>query len=178
MAPQEWEATSLSVFTFMHWRRKWQPTPVFLPGESQGRGSLVGCRLWGCTESDISPACWEPGFQAWAQSTCPELSVVLEKAEEPEIKLPSSAGSWKKQESSRKISHLAKEGSSLLLSVGSHDQGTCPRTGVTQFRRALPPLPGKGTRACCREKSSRRFPGVPKVSCFLKEQGRFPQRRT
>ena len=34
-------------FTFMHWRRKWQPTPVFLPRESQGRGSLVGCRLWG-----------------------------------------------------------------------------------------------------------------------------------
>ena len=39
-------ATSLSLFTLMHWRRKWQPTPVFLPGESQGRGSLVGCRLW------------------------------------------------------------------------------------------------------------------------------------
>ena len=36
-------ATSLSLFTFMHWRRKWQPTPVFLPGESQGRGSLVAC---------------------------------------------------------------------------------------------------------------------------------------
>ena len=30
----------------MHWRRKWQPTPVFLPGDSQGRGSLVGCCLW------------------------------------------------------------------------------------------------------------------------------------
>ena len=29
--------TSLSLFTLMHWRRKWQPTPVFLPGESQGR---------------------------------------------------------------------------------------------------------------------------------------------
>ena len=41
---------SLSLFTFMHWRRKWQPTPVFLPGESQGWGSLVGCRLWGRTE--------------------------------------------------------------------------------------------------------------------------------
>ena len=41
-------------FTFMHWRRKWQPTPVFLPGESQGRGSLVGCRLWGHTESDTT----------------------------------------------------------------------------------------------------------------------------
>ena len=38
----------------MHWRRKWQPTPVFLPGESQGRGSLVGCRLWGCAESDTT----------------------------------------------------------------------------------------------------------------------------
>ena len=41
-------------FTFMHWRRKWQLTPVFLPGESQGRGSLVGCRLWGHTESDLT----------------------------------------------------------------------------------------------------------------------------
>ena len=35
-------ATSLSLFTFMHWRRKWQPTPVFLPGESQGRGQPHG----------------------------------------------------------------------------------------------------------------------------------------
>ena len=47
-------ATSLSLFTFMHWRRKWQPTPVFLPGESQGRGSLVGCFLWGRTESNTT----------------------------------------------------------------------------------------------------------------------------
>ena len=49
-------ATSLSLLTFMHWRRKWQPTPVFLPGESQGRGSLVGYRLWGRTESDTTEA--------------------------------------------------------------------------------------------------------------------------
>ena len=47
-------AISLSLFTLMHWRRKWQPTPVFLPGESQGRGSLVGCRLWGHIESDTT----------------------------------------------------------------------------------------------------------------------------
>ena len=47
-------ATSLSLFTFMHRRRKWQPTPVFLPGESQGRRSMVGCRLWGHTESDMT----------------------------------------------------------------------------------------------------------------------------
>ena len=50
------QATSLSLFTFMHWRRKWQPTPVFLPGESQGRGSPVGCSLWGRTESDMTEA--------------------------------------------------------------------------------------------------------------------------
>ena len=50
---QDW-ATSLSRFTFMHWRRKWQPTPVFLPGESQGRGSLVGCCLCGHRESDTT----------------------------------------------------------------------------------------------------------------------------
>ena len=52
-------ATSLSLFTFMHWRRLWQPTPAFLPGESQGRGSLVGCRLWGRTESVTTEATWQ-----------------------------------------------------------------------------------------------------------------------
>ena len=41
---------SLSLFTFMHWRRKWQPTPLFLPGESQGRRSLVGA-IYGITQS-------------------------------------------------------------------------------------------------------------------------------
>jgi len=52
--------TRLSDFTFTFhfhaWRRKWQPTPVFLPGESQGQGSLVGCRLWGRAESDTTKA--------------------------------------------------------------------------------------------------------------------------
>ena len=43
-------ATSLSLFTFMHWRRKWQPAPVFLPGESQGRGSLVAA-VYGVSQS-------------------------------------------------------------------------------------------------------------------------------
>ena len=49
-------ATSLSLFPFMHRRRKWQPTPAFLPGESQGWGSLVGCHLWGHTELDTTEA--------------------------------------------------------------------------------------------------------------------------
>ena len=52
--------TSLSLFTFMLWRTKWQPTPVFLPGESQGWGSLVGCRLWGRTESDTTERLHSP----------------------------------------------------------------------------------------------------------------------
>jgi len=57
----------------MHWRRKWQPTPVpgkstpvawngnplQLPGKSQGWRSLVGCRLWGHTESDMTEETWQ-----------------------------------------------------------------------------------------------------------------------
>ena len=43
----------------MHWRRKWQPTPVFLPGESHGRRSLVGCSPWGGTELDTTEATWQ-----------------------------------------------------------------------------------------------------------------------
>ena len=59
--PTESDTTSfsLSLFTFMHWRRKWQPTPLFLPGESQGWGSLVGCRQWGRTESDTTEVTWQ-----------------------------------------------------------------------------------------------------------------------
>ena len=52
---RDW-ATLLLLFTFMHWRRKWQPTPVFLPGDFQGQRSLVGCHLWGRTESDTTEA--------------------------------------------------------------------------------------------------------------------------
>ena len=51
--------TQLKDFTFtsqFHWRRKWQPTLVLLPRESQGLGSLVGCRLWGRTESGTTEA--------------------------------------------------------------------------------------------------------------------------
>ena len=62
----DWE-TSLSLFTFMSWRRKWQPTPVFLPGESQGRGSLVCCHLWGRTESDTTEATQQQQLQQQPQ---------------------------------------------------------------------------------------------------------------
>ena len=47
-------ATSLSLFTFMHWRRQWQPTPALLPGKSHGRRSLIGCSPWGCKKLDTT----------------------------------------------------------------------------------------------------------------------------
>ena len=58
----------------MHWRRKWQPTPVFLPGESQGQGSLVGCCLWGRTELDTTEATKQQ------QQTVPTVIGFLEPA--------------------------------------------------------------------------------------------------
>ena len=63
-------ASSLSLFTFMHWRRKWQPTPVFLLGESQGQGSLVGFHLWGRTESDTTEATYQQQQQTLEMSDC------------------------------------------------------------------------------------------------------------
>ena len=52
--------TRLSDFTFTFpfhaLEKEMQPTPLFLPEESQGQGSLVGCRLWGCTELDTTEA--------------------------------------------------------------------------------------------------------------------------
>ena len=75
--------TSLSLFTFMHWRRKWQPTPVFLPGESQGWRSLVGCCLWGRTESDMTEATQQQQQQVktsiWYN---PVLPVIKEEKEQ------------------------------------------------------------------------------------------------
>ena len=44
--------TSLSLFTFMHWKRKWQPTPVLSPGKFHGRRSLVDYSPWVCKELD------------------------------------------------------------------------------------------------------------------------------
>ena len=50
------ECSNYHTIALMHWRKKWQPTPVFLPGESPGQRSLVGCHLWGRTESDKTEA--------------------------------------------------------------------------------------------------------------------------
>ena len=69
-------ATSLSLFPFTRWRRKWQPTPVFLPGESQGRGSLVGLCLWGHIESDTTEVTQQQQQQHLTQNNIFQDSVV------------------------------------------------------------------------------------------------------
>ena len=82
--------TSLSLFTFLHWKRKWQPTPVFLPGESQGWGSLVGCHLCsrrvGHDWSDLAAAAGTHRLtasyenkvtQAWCSSAVMEVHIYL-----------------------------------------------------------------------------------------------------
>ena len=72
--------TQLSDFTFMHWRRRWQPTPVLLPGASQGRGSLVGCRLWGRTELGTTEATQQQRSQntlrAWGRVLKADIAVL------------------------------------------------------------------------------------------------------
>ena len=61
----------------MHWSRKWQPIPVFLPGEAQGRGSLVGCHLWGRTESDRTEATHHQQQQQQCIYVNPNLLIYL-----------------------------------------------------------------------------------------------------
>ena len=88
------------------YKRRWQPTPVLLPGESQGWGSLVGCCLRGHTESDTTEVTWQlqeqhsfyilarlcsKSFKLCFKSMWTEnfqmYELDLEEAEEPGIKL-------------------------------------------------------------------------------------------
>ena len=54
MVASQNEFGSLPSSAIFWWRRKWQPTPVLLPGKSHGQRSLVGCSPWGCQESDTT----------------------------------------------------------------------------------------------------------------------------
>jgi len=114
------------------WRRKWQPTPVFLPGKSYGQRSLVGYNPQGHKESDTTEQLHsltqshtskvmlkiiQARLHQYVNHEIPDVQLVLEKAEEPEIKLPTSLGSLKKQESSRKTSTSALLATSMPLTV-------------------------------------------------------------
>ena len=78
----------------MNWRRKWQPTPVFLPGESRGRGSLMGCRLWGRIESDTTEACLSSSSSSTMGETRVQ-SLGWEDSLEKEMAIHSSTIAWK-----------------------------------------------------------------------------------
>ena len=81
-------------FSFMHWRRKWQPTPVFLPGESQGRRSLVGCCLWGRTESDTTEATQQQQQQQQQQHSDLAPHTLLSQRQEFLNEDRHPAGAW------------------------------------------------------------------------------------
>ena len=85
-------AISLSLLTFMHRKRKWQPTPVFLPGESLGRGSLVGYRLWGRTESDTTEVTQQQQQQQQHKSNGEGNGTPLQDSC---LENPMDAGAWK-----------------------------------------------------------------------------------
>ena len=70
----------------MHWRRKWQPTPVSLPGESQGQRGLVSCHLWGGT---VVATC--SGKQTHSEGQCRQWSAVYYTGE-PKAESPLSQG--------------------------------------------------------------------------------------
>ena len=95
-----------SIYTV--WRRQWQPTPVFLPGESQGWGSLVSCRLWGATELDTT--------EALSSSSIYAIRVVLgfiQILKDSQNTFDSTLGLWLRQKHTWKISpglHNATKG--------------------------------------------------------------------
>ena len=107
----------------MHWRRKWQPTPVFLPGESQGRQGLVGCRLWdrrvGHDWSDLAAAAaaahaskvilkiLQARLQQYVNCELPDVQAGFRKGRRTRDQIANIRGSLKKQEYSRKTSNSA-----------------------------------------------------------------------
>ena len=92
-------ATSLSLFTFMHWRRKWQPTPVFLPGESQGWGAWLAA-IYGIVQSRTRLKRLSSSSSSSGQTDTPwksvSLSVLLSKGRRSFLAMCSQhrIGSW------------------------------------------------------------------------------------
>ena len=119
--------TSLSLFSFMHWRRKWQPTPVFLPGESQGRGSLVGCHLWGHTES-VTTEATQQQQQQQLPSYVPSTFTIMNTTHthEARLKLPESLNYfWQSHFTLLLVNKLQQEGDLYLTSSLAKEFWTC-----------------------------------------------------
>ena len=105
---------------FMHWRRKWQPTPVSLPGESQGWGSLVSCRLWGRTESGMTEATQQQQQQQCCSPPDSSVYEILQAQILEWVAMPSSRGSsWP-----RELTTPALQVDFLLLRYGESPGST------------------------------------------------------
>ena len=92
-------ATSLYFFTFMHWRRKWQPTSVFLPGESQGWRSLVPA-VYGVTQSQTRLKRLSSSSRSSNSKKCKSIQHLGANSEEAPLEahaaLPTCASGWAK----------------------------------------------------------------------------------
>ena len=86
---RDW-ATSLSLFTFMHWRRRWQPTPVFLPGESQGRGAWWGA-IYGVAQSRSRLKWLSSSSSKYNMSACAQLLSCVQLCNLMDCSLPGSS---------------------------------------------------------------------------------------
>ena len=120
-------ATSLSLFTFMHWRRKWWPTPVYLPGESRGRGSLVDSLGWHRVERDLAAAAARLSYQNRSRGLL-HLGTFCHSTDCYMQWLSGSHWWWK----------LAKRGHLTLLSL-PHTQRDLE--ALTSIRISMPPFP-------------------------------------
>ena len=93
---KEWDTTErlhfihFTHFTLYHWRRKWQPTPVFLPGESHGQRSLAGHGPWGRRESEMTEVTEYASQRIWGsvQFSCSVVSNSLRPRESQDARPP------------------------------------------------------------------------------------------
>ena len=149
------------IFTFMRWRRKWQPTPVFLPGESQGQRSWVGCHLWGHTESDTAEATWQQQQQDFRRGGAGGRTVQEKPCRSRPLGRDLAAG-----RSLRRLYRFGDLPSSTAAAAG----GETPTSGVatarplTKGRSSL--LTARSASASAREFGGRRCSGWSWLVCL------------
>ena len=136
----------------MHWRRKWQPTPVFLPEESQGRGSLVGCCLWGRTEPDSTMPAW----------SLQQLTTVPWREELGRMKMRERAGAGGFPQQTEKP--LSKEGT-VVHRAGRGTLIPSSKKGYLMPGDSPPTEPVPAGRRPPGEVAEDQCPGVPSLPC-------------
>ena len=111
------------------WKRKWKPTPVFLPGKSHGQRSLVGYSPWGRRESDTTEQLNHHHHLLKAASTVPSASWAS-TARLPPVLLGHRSSCWERVKGS--ISHLPL----ILLRTDEGEHLSSPAEGHTHHEKA------------------------------------------